>query len=173
MKLKGAIGNLCNFRATQDIWSKAFINYTMIINNFSRANFLTLSCVLFFFWSKIQNLSKIYKWQNAILPLAIDYHTNITLTNLTDVDAWTLPQFWINQYCALNYIFTAAALLSSHKQLVFSLADEYVNKKKTGEICCNCNTKGCILSNGCFQEHKCSDCNSKKHGANTCTKRKQ
>lgn len=172
MKLKRATGSLRDFGATWDIWSEAFINYTMIMVDFFGVNFPTLCHALLLFWTKIRKLSKIYEWQNAILPLAVDYHTDITSANHTDVEAWTLPQSWIDQYCPPNYIFTTAAP-SSRKQAAITPADGHVNKKKVGEICRNFNTKECLLGENCFREHKCSECNLNDHGATTCTKRKQ
>lgn len=104
MKLKRAIGTLHNFGSTWDIWSESFINYCMIMVDFFGITFPTLHRALLLYYTKIYKLSKIYEWQTAVLLLAIDYHTEITTGNHIDVDAWTLPQDWIDEYCSPNKV---------------------------------------------------------------------
>lgn len=104
MKLKRVTGTLRDFGTSWDIWSESFINYTMIMVDFFGASSPTLFCVLLLFYTRIRKLSKIYDWQGAILSLAIDYHTDITSNDHTDVDAWALPQDWIHQYCSPHHV---------------------------------------------------------------------
>lgn len=92
MKLKRVIRTLRDFASIWDIWSESFINYFMIMIDFFDIVFATLHHVLLLYYTKVWKLSKIYKWQTAILPFVIDYHTEITTGNYTDVEAWTLPQ---------------------------------------------------------------------------------
>lgn len=92
MKLKRVTGSLRDFGPTWEIWSESFLNYTMIMVDFFGSTSPPLCLVLLLFHGKVRKLSKIYEWQNAILPLALDFHTEITTSNHTDVDAWTLPQ---------------------------------------------------------------------------------
>lgn len=99
MKQGRANGTLHNYGCTWDIWSESFINYCMIMVDFFGIPFPTLHRALLLYYTKICKLSKIYEWQTAVLPLAIDYHTEITTGNHVDVDAWTLPQDWIDEYC--------------------------------------------------------------------------
>lgn len=63
----------------------------MIMIDFFGVTFPNFNYVLLFFYTKIQKLSKIYKWQTAILSLDIDYYTQVTTSNHTDIEAWTLP----------------------------------------------------------------------------------
>ncbi len=91
MKLKRITRTLRDLRSIWDIWSKSFINYCMILVDFFGITFPTLHCILLFYYTKVRKLSKIYKWQTAILLLVIDYYTKITTRNHTDVEAWTLP----------------------------------------------------------------------------------
>lgn len=170
MKLKRVTGTLRDFGSTWDIWSESFINYCMIMVDFFGTTFPTLHRVLLLYYTKVRKLSKIYEWQTAILPLAIDYHTEITTGNHTDVDAWTLPQDWIDQYCSPNHIL--AVSFTSKKRGATTALEGSAKKKVAGEVCRNFNTKGCTFKE-CAREHKCSDCGSKDHGAHTCTKPKQ
>lgn len=169
MKVKWVTGTLRDFGTSWDIWSEAFLNYAMIMVDFFDAAPPTLFRVLIFFLSKIWKLSKIYTWQSTVLPLAIDYHTEITTGNHTNADMWTLPQDWIDQYCSPDH--TLGTSLSK-KQGAASSLDGHTNKKKTVEICQNFNTKS-YLFKGCSREHKCTDCGSKDYEAHVCTKHKQ
>ena len=169
MKVKRVTGTLQDFDTTWDIWCKSFINYLMIMVDFLGSTTPTLFRALLLFWSKIRRLSKIYMWQEAILPLAIDYHTEITTTNHADVDMWTLPQDWIDQYCSPDRTLSSSL---SKKRSVTSSLEGLTNKKKTVEICRNFNLKGCSFE-GCARKYKCTECGSKDHGAHVCTKHKQ
>ena len=142
----------------------------MIMVDFFDTAFPTLHRVLLFYYTKVCKLSKIYEWQTEILPLAINYHTEITTGNHMDMDAWTLPQDWIDQYCSPNHIL--AISFTSKKHGATTALEGSAKKKIAGEVCRNFNTKGCTFKE-CVQEHKCSDCGSKDHRAYTCTKPKQ
>lgn len=99
MRLKRVTRTLLDYGSTMEIWSEAFINYSMIMMDFFNADFPLLIRVLLLFHKRIRKLSKIYEWQNAVLPLAINFHPKITTVNHTNTEAWTLPQKWIDQYC--------------------------------------------------------------------------
>lgn len=92
------MGTLRDFGPSLDIWSECFlINHCMIMLEFFGVAIPILFSVLQFH-AQIGKLRKIYEWQNAILPLAIDYHTKITLSHHTDVGGWILPQDWADLY---------------------------------------------------------------------------
>lgn len=158
MKLKRVTGTLRDFGSTWDIWSESFINYCMIMVDFFYTAFPTLHRVLLFYYTKVRKLSKIYEWQTAILPLAIDYHTEITTGNHTDVEGWTLPQDWIDQYCSPTYILASSS--TSRKRSATTSLQGPAAKKRTGEICRNFNSTGCTYKE-CVREHKCLECNSR------------
>ena len=167
MRFKRIIETLRDFGSSIEIWSEAFINYTMVMLNFFNATCSSLGRTLLSFHEKIRKLSKIYEWQKAVLPLAIDFHTEVTTVNHTDTEAWTLSQTWIDQFCTPLHVLSHSAKRAAS----FSL-DEHVTKKRAGEICRNFNTKGCTY-NKCARKHKCSKCNSRDHGEHACTKTTQ
>lgn len=169
MKLKRVTGTLRDFGTTWDIWCESFINYSMIMVDFFGTAAPTLFRALLLFWTKIRKLGKIYAWQGAILPLAIDYHTEITTGNHTDVDTWILTQDWIDQYCSPDHILSSNP---SKKRPATSPLEGHSTKKKTLEICRNFNSKGCSFQD-CTREHKCTECASRDHGAHACTIQKQ
>lgn len=166
MKVKQVMRTLHNFGTIQNIWCKAFINYSMIMIDFFGTASLTLFCALLFFWSKIQKLSKIYVWQGAILLLAIDYYTKITISNHTNINMQTLPQDQIDQYCLPDHILDST---TSKRQATISLFERSINKKKTTKICQNFNSNSCFFE-GCFCEHKYTGCGFKNHGRHIYTK---
>ena len=171
MKLKRASENLRDFGASPAIWSESFLNYSSILVNFFGAPFPLLFYVLLKFHDQILKLSQIYEWQNAVLPLAIDFHTSITTANHTDVEAWAdLSQTWIYQYCTATHTLKGPGI-GSNKQAATTNLEGPTAKKGTGEICRNFNTKGCTFTK-CVREHKCTECNSKDHGAKECPKAK-
>lgn len=138
--------------------------------DFLSITFPTLHRVLLLSYTKIRKLSKIYEWQTAILPLAIDYHTEITTGNHTDVEAWTLQQDWIDQYCSPTHIL--ATFSTSKKRSATTSLQGPATKKGTMEICRNFNSKRCTFKR-CVRKHRCSDCNSKDYGSHVCSKPKQ
>lgn len=160
MKLKRTSGSLRNFGSNWDIWSESFLNYTMILVDFFGPVSPTLFRVLLLFHAQIRKLSKIYEWQNAVLPLALDYHTEITATDHTDTDAWFLPRHWIDAYCSpLNFLNGP-----SKKRTNTATLEGHIGKKNAGNVCRKFNTKGCGWGK-CARAHKCTECDSKDHGA--------
>ena len=87
MKLKRATGTLRDFGSSLDIWSEAFLNYSMIMVDFFGAAFPSLFRAFSIFHQKTRGLSKIYQWQNAVLPLGIDYQTEVITGSHTNVEA--------------------------------------------------------------------------------------
>lgn len=167
MKLKRVTGSLRDFGPNWEIWSESFLNYAMVMVDFFGPTFPSLCRALLLFHAKVRKLSKIYEWQSAILPLALDFHTEITTTNHTDIEAWSLPQDWIDQYCSPHHVLSS----SLKKRSATASLDGPTTKKPLGEtVCRNFNTKGCTWDK-CAREHKCTECSSKEHGAATCNKK--
>ena len=171
MIIKKVTGTLSDFGNTIDIWSDAFLNYSMVMVNFFGVAFPSLFWVLLTYHSKICHLSQIYDWQYAVLSFAIDYHSEITTGIHTNVEAWVLPQYWVDQYCSPLWVLNNPSTGSRKRAATSTLDNPNGNKKHTSEICRNFNTKGCSYKE-CSREHKCSDCNAKDHGAHACPKPK-
>ena len=167
MKIMKVTGTLRDFGNTLDIWSDGFLNYSTVLVDFFGVAFPSLFRSLLMFHSKIRHLSRIYDWQNAVLPLAINCHTKITTGTHTDIDAWVLPQQWVDQYCLPLWVLQNPA--SRSRKCTASAAFNSTNpsKRNSGEICRNFHTKGCLYTD-CSRKHKCNKCNSKDHGASNC-----
>ena len=170
MRLKRVTGTLRDFGSTWDIWSETFINYTMVMVDIFGLTFPSLCRVLLLFHSKVRKLSKIYERQNAVLPLVIDFHTEITPTNHTDVDTLDTPPSLDRPILFSTQYLTHAVKETS--SLHHSQRTRPATKKMTGDICRNFNTKGCTYKE-CVRENKYTVCKSTEHGEQTCTKKLQ
>lgn len=152
MKIKKVTGTLRDFGNTIEIWSDGFLNYSMVMVDFFGVAFPSLFRALLTYHSKIRHLSRIYDWQHAVLPLAIDYHSEITTGTHTNVVAWVLPQHWVDQYCSPLWVLHNPNTGSRKRAATSILDNRNGNKKHTGEICRNFNTKGCSYKE-CSREH--------------------
>ena len=172
MKSKKVIGILCDFGNTINICSDTFLNYSIVIVDFFGVAFFSLFWVLLTYHSEICHLSLILNWQHAVLLLAIDYHSKIITGINTNVKAWVLPSYWVDQYCSLLWVLNNLSTGSRKRATTSTFDNPSGNKKYTGEICRNFNTNDCPYK-GCSREYKCNDYNVKDHEAYACPKPKQ
>ena len=120
------------------------------------------------FHSKVRRLSRIYNWQHAVFPLAIDYNTEITTGTHTDFEGWVLPQHWVDQYCSPLWVLQNQTAGSRKRAASYTCDHANLCKENVGEVRRNFNSKGCSYQD-CSRGHKCSDCNAKDHRAHACT----
>ena len=132
MKIKKVTGILRDFGNTIEIWLDGFLNYAMIMVDFFGVVFPSFFRSLLMFHFKIRHLSRIYDWQHAVLPLAIDYHTEFTTGTHTDVEGWALPQHWVDQYCFPLWVLQNPNT-GSCKRAASSALDHANPSKKNGE----------------------------------------
>ena len=98
LKQKKVVGKLASFGTTPDTWSTTFLIFAAIVSSFFGAQFPTLTAKLLFFHNKILKLAKTYKWQGAVLNLAIEFHERRVSTGLTDASAWVLDANLIDDF---------------------------------------------------------------------------
>jgi len=84
------------------IWSDAFENYMSIYSQIHCPNFPTLQAAMFAFHKQIISLSRTFKWQGAVLDLAIEYHTTILENGPTDATLWREIPSWTIMRLALT-----------------------------------------------------------------------
>ncbi|MCJ1423227.1 hypothetical protein MMC29_001109 [Sticta canariensis] len=60
-----------------EVWSEPFHNYTAIMDAFFGPVVPDLQLALLRFYGVILQLSKVYDWREAVLPMAIEVHTHI------------------------------------------------------------------------------------------------
>ncbi|KAN0070764.1 hypothetical protein V8E54_010929 [Elaphomyces granulatus] len=91
---------LKDYGRTPSIWTEGFINYTAILVEFFGAEFPGLHIGLSRFMLDIIELEKIYDWQTAVLPLALQFHEELADEGLcSDPHQWTLDRQYVDRFC--------------------------------------------------------------------------
>ena len=92
LQFKRIKGTLKDFGNTPGIWSQGFLNYISIMVDLFGMKVPELHQKLIAYHQRIIELSATYDWSDAVLPLAIEYHTEVVAVNHIDIDAWLLPR---------------------------------------------------------------------------------
>ena len=164
LQFKRIKGTLKDFGNTTAIWSTGFLNYCSIMVDLFGITFPTLHQKLLAYHQQIIELSSVYEWQEAVLPLAIEYHTEIVAINHTDVEAWTIPHIWIDRFCtSIRTVKAGMATLSFPPSTQAKLREP----NDATIVCRAFNGKGCRYSS-CRRRHECFTCSSKGHGEPGC-----
>ena len=151
LKQKKVVGKLASFGTTPDTWSTTFLIFAAIVSSFFGPQFPTLTAKLLFFHNKILKLAKTYKWQGAVLNLAIEFHERRVSTGLTDASAWVLDANLIDD-------FTRGHQLGARDPASSSSSKPKGSSNKSGVVCQNYNKdKGCHFD-GCERDHVCENC---------------
>lgn len=156
-------GTLKDFGNTTAIWSTGFLNYASIMVDLFGITFPTLHQKLLAYHQQIIELSSVYEWQEAVLPLAIEYHTEIVAINHTDVEAWTIPHIWVDRFCTSIRTLRAGPTLSFPP----SIQAKFREPNDATVVSRAFNSKGCRYAS-CRRRHECSTCNSKGHNQPGC-----
>ncbi len=78
LKLRKTSGAYKDFgKSFYEVWADAFHNYTTILVSVFGREVLDFHSALAEFYTNIYELSTVYKWQEAVLPMAIEAHTFI------------------------------------------------------------------------------------------------
>ena len=92
LRLRKASGTYKDFGKTvHDVWTESFINYTSIMVSLFGKSSQQLHATMSAFHGKILTLAKVYEWQEAVLPLAIETHTHIMASQPSDASQWKCP----------------------------------------------------------------------------------
>lgn len=85
LRLRKPSGTYRDFgKRVHEIWGEAFINYTAIIVSLFGIEASILLTALCQFYGNILQLSRIYEWQAAVLPVAIGMHMRIIAQQISD-----------------------------------------------------------------------------------------
>ncbi len=161
-----------------EVWSEAFINYSSILVSLFGATVPRLQAALTQFYDLVLQLSKVYDWKEALLPMAIEVHSHIVTKQLTDPKQWIIPTEFQGRFCTPMTVIGMNSLLGSIKQKRSKSPPARRRGKQTGSttnnpsVVCDLLNKGSCTWVGCKKAHKCKDCGSKEHGLGSCTKRK-
>ncbi len=92
LKLRKTSGTYKDFgKSPYKVWADAFHNYTAILISLFGSEVPDLHSVLAEFYTNIYELSTVYEWQEAVLPMAIEAHTFIVAQQPTDPSKWVIP----------------------------------------------------------------------------------
>lgn len=154
-----------------DVWSKAFFLYSDIMFSLFGKTSPDLFSALGIFRSKIHELAQVYEWQAAVLPLTIDAHTDILITQPTEANSWTIRQELQEFYCTpLKVLSVRRSDKSTPRRR--SRSPSRLGSMSTNNptvICDNFNKGRCIWRQ-CVRLHKCKKCGDGGHGAESCKK---
>jgi hypothetical protein len=91
---------LKDYGRTSSIWTEGFVNYAAISVEVFGAKFPGLHIALSRFMLDIIELEKIYDWQTAVLPLALQFHEELADDGLcSDPSRWTLDRQYVDRFC--------------------------------------------------------------------------
>jgi hypothetical protein len=91
---------LKDYGRTSSIWTEGFVNYAAILVEFFGAEFPGLHIALSRFMLDVIELEKIYDWQTAVLPLALQFHEELADDGLcSDPSRWTLDRQYVDRFC--------------------------------------------------------------------------
>lgn len=99
LKMKKVTGSYKDYGRDNFLWSKAFLNYAMILMELFGITTPSLHLALHRFHREIIDLSTVYEWQGGVLPLSLDLHTHIVQSHPTDPLRWEIPTKWQAQFC--------------------------------------------------------------------------
>jgi hypothetical protein len=141
-----------------DVWSEAFLQYIAILSRFDKYNGLTYPLILFH--GHIMDLSKSYSWE-AVLILALTFHTERTIVGLNDQEAWKMPPGVIDRYLRDRVKPTNKSPTPSRPPSTNS-PTTYCMKWNAGD----CNWEGCNRKHACRRcgkDYKEKDHKEKDH----------
>lgn len=100
LKVRRAGGSYKDFgESFHEVWGEAFLNYTAIFISFVGREASDLCVALLQFHGRILELSRIYEWQGAVLPLAIEVHSFFIGQNPLNPENWSIPANFQSTFC--------------------------------------------------------------------------
>ena len=114
LKLRKTSGTYNDYGSSfYKVWSEAFINYTSIMVSLFGATAPRLQAALTQFYGLVLQLSKVYDWKEALLPLAIEAHSYIVTQQPSDPKQWVIPPEFQGRFCMLTTVIGMNSLLGS------------------------------------------------------------
>lgn len=179
LKLRKTLGLYKDYGSSFfEVWSEAFINYTSILVSLFRAIAPCLQRSLTQFYGLILQLSRVYDWKKALLPLAIKVHSQIVTHQPSDPKQWVIPPEFQGKFCTPTTVIGMNSLLGSSAKRKRSKSPTRQSARTTESstnnpsVVCDAFNKGLCTWGRCERSHKCRGCVSRKHGVGSCTKKK-
>ncbi len=156
------------------VWSEVFRNYTTILVFLLGKEAPDLHTALAEFYSNIYELSTVYKWQEAVPPMAIEAHLYIVAQQPTHPLTLVISAKFQGRFCTtMTLIGMKATITDNKRKRSKSLLGRHV-KSSSGSnkpsVTCDLFNKGDCNWTYCERAHKCKWYGSKDHGLSGCTK---
>jgi hypothetical protein len=169
LKSKKTIGKHSAFGTTPKLWSRTFLTYMSIVVSCFGAQFPALVVKLVVFHQKVIKLSETYKWQGAVLNMAIEWHERQASTGITDTAAWDLTPSFIDEWTRGHQLGQPSTKSPSNPSNSSARSKE---PNTPGRLCRNYNKpQGCTFE-GCRRDHECETCGEKHPGYKHTDKKK-
>lgn len=160
-----------------DVWSESFTNYSLIMASLFGPTSPNLHFALIRFYGDVLQLSKVYDWHEALLPMAIQLHSYIAAKGPSDPANWTIPPGFQGRFCTPMTLIGMSSLINSgqtKRKRSTSPPSRRVERQPLGGdtnnplFACNSFNKGVCGWANCKRVHKCKRCGSKEHGQKSC-----
>ena len=175
LRLWKTLGTYKDFgKSFHEVWSEVFRNYTTILVFLLGKEAPDLHTALAEFHSNIYELSTVYKWQEAVPPMAIEAHLYIVAQQLIHPLTLVISAKFQGRFCTtMTLIGMKATITDNKRKRSKSLLGRHV-KSSSGSnkpsVTFDLFNKGDCNWTYCERAHKCKWCGSKDHGLSGCTK---
>lgn len=124
------------------------------------------------------NFRKVYKWQEALLTMAIEVHMHIIAQQPSDTQKWVIPaEFQGRFWTPMTMIGMETLLGIGKRKRSRSPPLRRIHSSPGGLnnllVVCDLFNKGSCTWEFCQQTHKCKACGAKQHGLSKCSKGKK
>lgn len=179
LRLRKTSGTYKNFgKSFYDVWADAFHNYTTILVSLFGKEAPDLHTALAEFCSIVYELSTVYEWQDAVLPMAIEAHTYIVSQQPIDPSKLVFSENFQGRFCTPRTMIGMGSIIgaggaggSKRKRSKSPAGGRRVKSSGSKNPSINCelfNKGGCDWP-PCNRAHKCQECGSRDHGLSECT----
>jgi hypothetical protein len=171
LKLRKTSGTYKDFgKSFHEVWSESFLNYTSIMVSLFGKTAPDLHAALSAFHNDIYQLSRVYEWQDALLPMTIEVHTYITTTHPSDPAKWVIRPEFQGRFC------NPGTILGHSSKRKRSTSPSRVSGKATrgkndSSVTCENFNKGSCTWPQCQRAHKCKGCGATNHGQTACPRK--
>jgi hypothetical protein len=147
---------LKDYGRTSAIWTEGFVNYAAILVEFFGAEFPGLHIALSRFMLDIIELEKIYDWQSAVLPLALQFHEELADDGLcSDPSRWTLDRQYVDRFCNATRLKTVHSNQPLADKVPKWPSRRYPNEPNDSSVICRkWNTPESCHWPGCKRRHE-------------------